>query len=215
MIKALFFDCWGTLVENGVQSPTKQVKHILNIKMPFPEYVTRMERAMMTQSFPTLRDAFLSICREFNLQCREQELEELIGMWNKSWMLAQPYDEVIELLTALKKKYTLILFSNTDSFSINSVLEKFSLRQFFDRVALSYRLGMIKTDKNFLNTLLTDLGLTPEECLIIGDSIHSDMLPAQRIGAKAILIDRKDRQEFMPKIKNLNELPLLLEENKL
>ena len=40
MVKAILFDFWGTLVENGVRSPVKQVKWILMLKdMDFSEYI--------------------------------------------------------------------------------------------------------------------------------------------------------------------------------
>ena len=51
MVKAIIFDFWGTLVENGVWSPIKQVKQILDIDVPFSEYVVRMEKAMIPALF--------------------------------------------------------------------------------------------------------------------------------------------------------------------
>src|SRR3989344_5406856 len=149
MVKAIIFDFWGTLVENGVWSPIKQVQQILNINMPFSEYVGRMEQAMMTQKFDSLREAFEAVCEEFKVECNEEKMEALIGMWNKSWMLAKPYEEVQEELRKLKEEYKLILVSNPDNFSINQVLDKFQLREYFDYVFLSYEAGLLKTDPKF------------------------------------------------------------------
>ncbi len=211
MVKAILLDFWGTLVENGVWSPIKQVQQILQIDLPFSEYVVRMEKAMMTQKFDSLKEAFESVCREFAISCPEQKMEQLIGLWNKSWMLAKPYEEVKEELEKLKKKNKLILVSNTDCFSINQVLDKFQLRDYFDRIYFSFDLGMIKTDENFLKTVLQKAKLKPEDCVMVGDSIVSDMEAAKTAGIKAILLDRKDGQHFLPKIRNLKELPHILE----
>lgn len=210
MTKAILFDFWGTLVENGVWSPIKQVKNILNIDLPFSEYVVRMEKAMMAQEFPELRDAFISICREFNIELTEEKLEELIGLWNKNWMLAQPYPETETTLKKLRKKYQIILISNTDCFSISQVLEKFGLNPLFDQIFPSYQLGALKTDKIFLKTVLAKLNLMPKDCLLVGDSIQSDIIPAKRAGLNAVLIDRKNTREFHPKIKNLKDLEKIL-----
>lgn len=210
MVKAIIFDFWGTLVENGVWSPVKQVKNILGITAPFSEYVVRMEKAMMTSTFPSLKDAFESVCKEFNLTCTEQKTEQLIGMWNKSWMLATPYEEIPEELEKLKSNYRLILVSNTDCFSINQVLDKFQLREYFEGIFFSYELGMIKTDEHFFKSVFKKTGLKPEDCVMIGDSILSDMEAAKSAGIKAVLIDRKDGQHFQPKIRNLKELPSIL-----
>ena len=211
MVKVIILDFWGTLVENGVWSPIKQVKEILGIRLPFSEYVVRMEQAMMTQKFQTLKEAFENLCTEFDVECNDQKLEILVGMWNKSWMLAKPYPEVKEVLQDLKGRYKLVLISNTDCFSVNNVLDKFKMRGLFSEIFLSCDLKLIKTDQQFFKTVLEKIQCQAEECTLVGDSIQSDMLAAQQAGIKAILIDRKDSRDFNPKINNFKELPAELE----
>ena len=99
--KVIIFDFWGTLVENGVWSPIKQVKTMLQITLPFSEYVVRMEKAMMTKEFPDLKEAFKAVAAEFNIDAPEDVLDEIVGMWNKSWLLAKPYEEVEKELQKL------------------------------------------------------------------------------------------------------------------
>ncbi|MBS3126746.1 HAD family hydrolase [Candidatus Woesearchaeota archaeon] len=210
MVKAILFDFWGTLVENGVWSPLKQVKTILNIRLPFPEYVVRLERAMMTRPFGALKDAFHSVCNEFNINCDQVTIEELIGMWNKSWMLAKPYEETEEVLTKLKKEYKLILVSNTDNIGVDKVLEKYNLRRFFDHIFLSYDVGLLKTDPSFFKKVLEESKIRAGECMMVGDSIQSDILAAEQVGMRAILVDRKNSREHQPKISNLREIEGIL-----
>ena len=210
MVGTILFDFWGTLVENGVWSPIKQVKNLLRINLPFPEYVVRMEQAMMTSKFENLREAFKSICQEFDIQCDEKKLDELVGMWNKSWMLAHPYEEVKEVLEKLKGKYNLVLVSNTDAISINNVLDKFQLRPLFNKIYFSYELGLIKTNKNFFKHILNDLNIRVEDCVMVGDSVQSDIISAKKIGIKAILVDRRNSRDIHPKIKSLWELEQVL-----
>ncbi|MBT4110448.1 HAD family hydrolase [Candidatus Woesearchaeota archaeon] len=211
MTKAILFDFWGTLVENGVWSPIKQVKNILEIKLPFPEYVVRMERAMMTSKFENLKQSFENICKEFQIEIKNHKIETLVGMWNKNWMLAQPYKEVKEILTELRKKYKVILVSNTDCFSIKQVMEKFQLEELFDKTYLSCEVGLIKTDKNFFKHVLSDLGLTVDDAVMVGDSIQSDIMAAKKIDMKSVLIDRRNSREYHPKIKSLHELDSVLD----
>ena len=130
----------------------------------------------------------------------------LVGMWNKSWMLAAPYSETEESLKKLRENYKIILISNTDCFSIPKVMEKFNLFDYFDDTFLSCDEGMIKTEKKFLKTLLDRLELNVEDCVLVGDSILSDVKAAEEIGMKAILIDRNNRRTYNPKINNLKEL---------
>ena len=114
------------------------------------------------------------------------------------------------MLKRLRKKYPLFLISNTDPFSIDNVLDKFQLRGLFDKIFFSYKLGFIKTDAQFLDLVLEELGLPAEECLLIGDSIQSDIIPAKEKGLKAVLIDRKNSRNFHPKIKRLDDLEKIL-----
>ena len=204
--RAVIFDFWGTLVDQGVRSPIKQLKNALQVNLPFSEYVVRMERAMMTENFSSLRDAFKAVFREFSVPDDEQVLDQLVGMWNKNWMLAQPYPDVNEVLKKLKGNHKLILVSNTDNCSIENVLDKFNLRDLFDKIYLSYQVHMIKTDKNFLKMVLDENNLSPEECVMVGDSIQSDMAAAQKVGIKGVLIDRKNNRDFTPRIRSLQEL---------
>lgn len=206
MVKVILFDFWGTLVEAGVWSPCKQVKNILQIDLPFSDYVTRMERAMMTSQFFELKDAFIAVANEFKVKINPRQMDLLIGMWNKSWMLAQPYKETKEVLEKLSKNYTLVLVSNTDCFSEKRVLEKFALMKYFDKAFFSHELGLLKTDKRFFDQVLFDLNVTSEDCLMIGDSLQSDVLAAQQAGIKAILVDRKNLREHSPKISSLTEI---------
>ena len=206
MVKAILFDFWGTLVEQGVRSPIKQLKNALQVNLPFSEYVVRMERAMMTEKYPTLKDAFTAVFREFNVPLHQEILEQLVGMWNKNWMLAFPYEETESILKKLQENYSLILISNADNFSVKNVLEKFSLEQYFDKIYLSYQTHLIKTDKNFLKLVLDENHLTPKDCVLIGDSIQSDMMAAKRLEIKGVLIDRRNSRDFDIKINNLNEL---------
>ncbi len=210
MIKAIIFDFWGTLVETGIQSPIKQVKEILGIDLSFSEYVVRMEHAMMTEKFATLKEAFEAVCKEFQVECPEEKMELLIGLWNKSWMLAQPYEEVVTELLKLKENYQLILISNTDCFSVDKVLEKFELRNLFDKIFLSYQMHSIKTDKNFFKQVLDEIGVGAEDCLVIGDSLQSDIMAAKRLGLKAVLIDRRNTRNFHLKIESLKALERFL-----
>jgi len=210
MVKVILFDFWGTLVENGVWSPIKQVRNILGIRIPFSEYVVRMEKAMMARKHSTLKEAFEAVCEEFLIPIDDYKIEKLIGLWNKSWMLAQPYPEVKEILTKLKENYQLVLVSNTDPFSIENVLEKFALKELFDHTFLSYHVGEIKSDPEFFKHILKELQIDKEDCVMVGDSIQSDIIPAKHLEITAVLVDRRNSRDYHPKIKNLQELEKVL-----
>ena len=211
MVKVILFDFWGTLVENGVWSPIKQVRNILQIREPFSDYVIKMENAFMTKPHASLKEGFQAVAEAFNINAPDDVLDELVGLWNKSWMLAKPYVEVEDMLRRLGEKYQLVLISNTDSNSILNVLEKFSLDKYFDHKFLSFEVGKIKTDPGFMDKVLSDLNLSKEDCIVVGDSVMSDMRSAEQAGIKSVLVDRKNRRDYPVKISTLRELEKHLE----
>ncbi|MEM0231401.1 MAG: HAD family hydrolase [Candidatus Woesearchaeota archaeon] len=212
MVKAIAFDFWGTLVENGTYSPIRQIKNILRLyDIPFSEYVLRFEKAMMTKDFPTLKEAFENVAKEFGIKPNEYQLNLLIGLWNKNWLMAKMYPETEKVLQELKQQYRLVLISNSDKFSIEQVLKKFNLEKYFDLILLSYKEGALKTDGLLLEKAAEQLGIPKEEILMVGDSIESDILPAQKAGARAVLIDRKNRrQDVKDRITSLEDIQKII-----
>ena len=204
-IKAILFDFWGTLVENGTYSPLKQTYAILRVRMPFGEFVQRFEEVFMTQKFESQEQAFAQTLEHLGMPARKALVDELIGLWNKNRLLAKPYAETFDALADLKKTYKLVLLSNTDCF-VDSVLEKFSLRSYFDQTALSYEEGHLKTDPHLFEAALKKLKLSKNDVIMVGDSLETDIAGAVKAGIRAILVDRKNKRDFSPKICDLREL---------
>lgn len=207
MVKAIIFDMWGTLIENGVYpSPLRQVKNMLRVRMPFPIFVHKFEEAFMTKEFDSHLDGFKAAADALEVSPPAFVFDKLVGLWNKYMIVAKPYDETFEVLEELKKKYKLVLVSNSDAINCRQVLEKFEMTERFDDVIVSYDVGKLKGDKEFFKIVLDRLGMTKNEVIMIGDSVESDMESAQDAGIKGILIDRRDRREFEPKITALKQI---------
>jgi HAD superfamily hydrolase (TIGR01549 family) len=185
MVKAIMFDFWGTVVENGIfPSPVRQARLILNIdRLPFPLFILEFEKSLMTKRFDDLYKAFEGVCDEFKLK-----------------------PESIGALEELRKKYKLILVSNTDSISVDSVLEKYGLKKHFDSIYLSCDMGMLKSNPKMFEAILKKEGLTKDDVIMVGDSIESDLIPAEKVGIRGFLIDRNNKREHPSKILTLSEI---------
>ena len=205
--KAIFFDFWGTLVENGVRSPVKQVKWTLRLnETEFSEYIVKFEETFMTKKFDELKQGFEEVIKVFGLRIPDFVTDKLIGMWNKNSILAQLYEETEQVLEELKKDYKLILIANTDNFSVNSVLEKYDLKKYFDEISLSCDTGLLKSNKKSFGNILKKLKIKKSEAVMVGDSMESDVKSAENAGIRPILVDRRGTREFEDKISNLTEL---------
>jgi putative hydrolase of the HAD superfamily len=216
MVKAILFDFWGTLVENGIfPSPVKQARYILRLRMTFKDFIIRFEKAVMTKPYNDLNEAFTAVCNEFQLDPQPFILEKLVGMWNKNELLGKPFLETIEVLEYLKnKKIKIGLISNTTP-SITRVLEKFDLNKYFDATMFSYDEGLLKTDPEMFMKLLKKLKVKPDDVIMIGDSLPTDIIGSRNAGIKSILLDRMNKREYTPKIVNLRELKDLIDKDEL
>ncbi len=212
MVKGVFFDFWGTLVENGTYSPLKQSYSILRVRIPFGPFVEQFEKALMTQSYEDQATAFTEVCKAFNVNPIPIVIEKLIGVWNKNRLLAQIYPETIDTLKALKeRKIKIALISNAPNNNVEPVLERYGITELFDGLFISYEQGKLKTDGLF-EAALKKLKLKKGDVISVGDSIESDIKGAEAAGIKAYLLDRKGKREFANKIQTLTELIKMVED---
>lgn len=211
-MKAIIFDLQGTLIENGIfPSPTKQVRFILGIRKDFHEYVPLFETTLMTTPHTSLADGFKSVAESFDVKITSELTERLIGMWNKNKLLSRPFQETLAVLDELKKDYILVLAANIDCFT-KDMITKFNLQEYFNHVYLSCDVGMLKTNPEFFKNIIKDLEINPEDVVMIGDSIDSDMIPASKAGLRTVLLDRMNRQDYPQKIHSLSDLKEALNE---
>lgn len=207
MAKAVLFDFWGTLAENGTYSPLRQTYNILRMRMKFSEFVIKTEHVLMTKPYKDQATAFTEVCKAFNIEPRPFIIDKLIGVWNKNKLLAKLYPDTIPVLEELKKEgYKLAILSNSPNNNVEQVLEKFDLGKYFDAVILSWETGTLKTDKEMFETALKKLKVKKEDALMVGDSIPTDIEGAKNADVKAILLDRRDSREWPEKIKDLTEV---------
>ena len=95
--------------------------------------------------------------------------------WNSLLLDLPP--ERVELLKNLRTRYRLFLLSNTSSIHIiqvNKILEAATgvkkLDDLFDKVYLSYEMGLMKPDPAIYQQVLEEQGLVAEETLFLDDN---------------------------------------------
>lgn len=214
MVKAVIFDSWGTVIENGIHpSPAKQVRYFLRVRLPFSEFVTTFEDAFMTKEYDSLNQAFEQVVKDFNLRIPEFVYEKLVGMWNKNAILSKMYEETEETIKKLKEEgYKVFLLTNSDKFSYEQINDKFKLEKLFDKTYPSFKTGKLKLNPESFRNILEDNGLEKEDVIMIGDCLISDIGAADKAEVKSILLDRRDSREYDNKVKSLSELPDKLKE---
>jgi HAD superfamily hydrolase (TIGR01549 family) len=203
MVKVIIFDLQGTLVENGVYpSPTRQVKNILRIDMPFSDFVMRFEKVFMTENHSSLSEAFTRVCDEFEVYPKDFLIEKLVAMWNRNKLFSKIYFD-LDAVKKLKGTYKLILAANIDS-SSKDLIDRFKFKELFDEILLSCEKGLSKSETGFYDSVFKEN--SKDEVLLVGDSLESDIATANQLGIQSVLIDRNNKREFDRKILTLNDL---------
>jgi len=124
-----------------------------------------------------------------NLGIRERPIliQELIEL-RKNHVLTRfrLYDNVISVLSTLRKNYKLALVSNC-FVGLSDILKALNLTRFFECIILSYEVGVRKPDRRIYLEALQRLKLRPEECVFVSDAI-SDLEGAREVGLKTMLV---------------------------
>lgn len=94
---------------------------------------------------------------------------------------------VKEVLPDLSEKYKLILITKGDLLDQERKLEKSGLSHYFHHVEVLSE----KNEKNY-KSLIELLNICPDEFIMVGNSLKSDIIPVLKIGAKAIHIPQND-----------------------
>lgn len=196
MIKAVVFDLWDTLILVKGVHPIIQIREFLELSnLDLYDFSLSFERAIMLKPFNSMKDAFKEVLLEFNVEPTPENVLQLSDIWTKTMGQLEFPKEIQKALLDLRSKYKLGLLTNTDIFSISFVRNKFNIENYFDQVIMSYDVGVVKPDKEFFQLLLNKLGVEPGECLMVGDNLYNDIVPAKELGMKTLLVDLKNRWE--------------------
>lgn len=94
----------------------------------------------------------------------------------------EPLPDVVEVLTELKQRgHQLILLTKGDLFDQESKIARSGLGDFFDYVEI-----VSEKDEPTYRRLFARFGATPENFVMIGNSLKSDILPVAKLGFPAV-----------------------------
>ena len=117
------------------------------------------------------------------------------------------YDDVIPCLETLRAEgYRMIVLSNWD-YTLHRVLEAADLARFFERTFASLEFGCEKPDPRFFRFAESELGLSAEAFVHVGDREDDDLEGAAAAGWRALLIERGRGETVLPRLNSLADLP--------
>ncbi|OCT15349.1 haloacid dehalogenase [Paenibacillus pectinilyticus] len=126
------------------------------------------------------------------------------------------YDDTFKVLETLHKEYALLLMTNgapgIQQEKIDSIP---SLASYFDHIIISGTYGVGKPNPSIFQHALDLLRIPPNEAVMIGDTLATDILGAHNVGITNIWINRHPEHAPAPirpsyEVRSLTEIPQLL-----
>lgn len=99
-----------------------------------------------------------------------------------------PYDEVVDGLALLRRRYTLVSVTNG-----NSQIEHTPLHASFDHSLTAAEVGAAKPDPAIFHAASERTGVAIEHFLHVGDDPERDVQAARRLGMTTVWVNRHDR----------------------
>ena len=189
MIKAVIFDMYETLITQ-FKSPlyygTQMAEDIGIAPAIFLPIWRKTEYARGTGQMLFEQSIEIAL-KELNIyseQLYNRIVEKRIAIQADCFL--HFHEEILPMLSALKAQGVKIgLISNCFSEEAKLIHES-QLYPFFDVACLSYEEGIMKPEAEIFHRCMNRLGVTPEECLYVGDGGSDELEEARALGMQAV-----------------------------
>lgn len=137
--------------------------------------VTEYETGRMSS-----QEHYQEVCRRLRMKVSMEKFWELWGsMFLPEPLLSEAF------LQALKKRYRLMLLSNTNEIHFDFVIQRYPILRIIEERLLSYRAGCMKPEARIFDLAIQKAGVAPES-IFFTDDRPENVEAAQRAGIQAL-----------------------------
>ena len=198
-LRALFFDVGGTLIRPrpSVGAVYASIARRYGVERTADDMERAFHRVWAEMKQPGLTVSRKEWWRElvFRMVGQENEacFEDMFETFARpdAWQMFPDVEDTLQ--EARRRGLHLGLISNWDD-RLHVLLEKLGLARHFDSQAISCEIGAEKPNAEIFLTALRRAGVAAAEALHIGDRYEEDVCGAEKVGLRAILVDREGRR---------------------
>lgn len=234
MIDTVYFDNWNTLVQapdlmRRGSSAEKHHGYLLSqgVEVPYKRfaetYIGIARRIELEADADGYRE--LDYVKRVESTYAELGVEDAGALARGAWSAyldewprqTEFFAETPRVLDALRGRYKLGVITNyMDGPTCQLVFDKLGYRETFDALVVSAEVGYRKPSRVIFEHALRETGSRPENCVMVGDLYEADIVGANNMGMKSVLVDVYDSQqhryeEATTAVRSIGELPGALE----
>lgn len=173
MIQGIIFDCYGVLVHGSLQY-LRSITPDEN-RQAFSDVTRASDYGYISQT-EYIEQASSLIGRsvaEIEAIIRNQEVRS---------------DEMVKFVVSFRTRFKTALLSNVGRDMVNRLFTPDELKDLFDDVVLSSEVGMAKPNAEIYQYTAAQLGVKPQECIMIDDTPRN-VEGAIQVGMRGILFE--------------------------
>ncbi len=104
------------------------------------------------------------------------------------------FPDALEVLKYLQHKYGLHLITNGFAEAQRVKIENCGLKSFFEHIIISEEVGTQKPDKQIFEIAMHRASTAPDECIMIGDNMNTDIRGAKNAGMDQVYFNPKKQR---------------------
>ena len=232
MVKAVFFDFYETLCfhRHSLEENLERIAERYGVEVNWERCETALKSLFAGTSAPAPTTHYSLLELSMTVMARECEFIREVGIENHveqiAWELLQSghylfaansatlYDDVVPTLQRFRDEgFKLAIVSNWDT-PLDPLTERLGIAGYFDAIVASHdaRVRSEKPDPRIFNYALAAVDVSAEEAVHVGDTYQADIVGAENVGIRPILLDRNGTQadRWDETIQSLSELPEML-----
>lgn len=190
MVKTVFFDLWGTLIES-LPDPIITIRKNFGLERYQEDYLLELFNTVNSKD---VEEYLKQICSALEISLKPEQKEffkEIINKERKNLEYIRGAEDVLRILR--KRGYKIGIISNLWGFIAEEIFEKKGLNNLVDAKILSFEEGIAKPNKNLFNIALKRTSSKPKDAVMVGDSMEKDIMPARGLGMNTILISKEKK----------------------
>ena len=209
-LAAVFFDLGGTIahdrkIPNLKEECLRNVAKVLQskgyvvddddvIKTYDMVFGKAYEESNRTLNEVDLFEVYSEILSELNIQPSKELVNECIkAYYDKRRRIVMFYPDAKEAIINVRKMGLKTAVVSNANLGFEIAVEELQLDKYFDALIASYKVGKKKPHPKIFNEALNRLNVTPDEVVMVGDSLHADVYGAKKVGITAVWIFRNDK----------------------